>query len=261
MTTQLYSERHLSGPERKLLAFTDAVQDATHRAGFIAHRSFGFTFCGLLTANLRADAPVAVHDLAMDAAESAVTGSLKTSDQERLASLVPPDLRENPQVLRLLDGEPVDAAIEMLQDRLVFATQLEFGLRSRMGRTLELTRTAAVDVSLPDPDRLATLLGDAHRRVSGRVTLPPDPQAYLAYARGLLERMRLRGRSTIRGWRSTSGRPGSGGGRSGVGGRPECRRSPAAWPLRCSSSTTVTVAAGSAAPGLTLWPGDGPRPG
>ncbi|WP_018801986.1 DEAD/DEAH box helicase [Salinispora arenicola] len=193
VTTQLFSERHLRNAERKLLAFTDAVQDATHRAGFIAHRSFGFTFRGLLTANLRADAPVAVHDLALDSAESAVTGSVKTSDQERLASMVPPDLREHPEVLRLLDGEPVDAAIEMLQDRLVFATQLEFGLRSRMGRTLELTRTAAVEIHLPDPERLAALLGDAHRRLAGKVTLPADPQTYLRYARGLLERMRLRG--------------------------------------------------------------------
>lgn len=46
---------------------------------------------------------MAVHDLALDAAESAVTGfpgSTKTRDQERLASLIPPDLRENPEVLR-----------------------------------------------------------------------------------------------------------------------------------------------------------------
>ncbi|WP_346535595.1 DEAD/DEAH box helicase [Micromonospora sp. DPT] len=193
VTTQLFSERHLRGVERKLLAFTDAVQDATHRAGFIAHRSFGFTFRGLLSANLRADAPVAVHDLALDSAESAVTGSVTTSDQERLASLVPPDLREHSEVLRLLDGEPVDAAIEMLQDRLVFATQLEFGLRSRMGRTLELTRTAAVEIHMPDPERLTALLADAHRRVPGQVTLPTDLQSYLRYARGLLERMRLRG--------------------------------------------------------------------
>ncbi|ROO52705.1 uncharacterized protein DUF1998 [Micromonospora sp. Llam0] len=192
-TTQLFSERHLADGERKLLAFTDAVQDATHRAGFIAHRSFGFTFRGLLTANLRADVPVAVHDLAMDAAESAVAEHEKTSDRDRLASLIPPDLRENPEVLRLLDGELVTSAMEMLQDRLVFQTQLEFGLRSRIGRTLELTRTAAVDIHIPDPDELVTELKNAHRRIPGTVTLPADERAYLGYARGLLERMRLRG--------------------------------------------------------------------
>ena len=193
VTTQLFSERHLAGRERKLLAFTDAVQDATHRAGFIAHRSFGFTFRGLLAANLSGDGPVAVHDLALDAAESALAEHAKTSDRERLASLVPPDLREDPEVLRLLDGDPVATAMDMLQDRLVFQTQLEFGLRSRIGRTLELTRTAAVDIHIPDPDVLGALLKDAHQRIPGVITLPAELQAYVGYARGLLERMRMRG--------------------------------------------------------------------
>ncbi|MGN9811409.1 DEAD/DEAH box helicase [Micromonospora sp. BQ11] len=192
-TTQLFSERHLAAGERKLLAFTDAVQDATHRAGFIAHRSFGFTFRGLLTANVSADTAVAVHDLALDAAESAVSEQAGASDRERLASLVPPDLREDPDVLRLLDGEPVTSAMDMLQDRLVFQTQLEFGLRSRMGRTLELTRTVAVDVQIPDTDVLVTQLRDAHQRIPGAVMLPADERAHLGYARGLLERMRLMG--------------------------------------------------------------------
>ena len=48
-TTQLFSDRGLAGNERKLLVFTDSVQDATHRAAFIANRSFGFTFRGLLS--------------------------------------------------------------------------------------------------------------------------------------------------------------------------------------------------------------------
>ncbi|MDZ5447076.1 DEAD/DEAH box helicase [Micromonospora sp. 4G57] len=191
--TQLFSERHLSVGERKLLAFTDAVQDATHRAGFIAHRSFGFTFRGLLAANLRSDAAVAVHDLALDAAESAVAEHAKPSGKERLASLIPPDLRDNPEILRLLDGEPLTSAMEMLQDRLLFQTQLEFGLRSRLGRTIELTRTAAVDIHIPDPDELIEQLRNAHQRIPGKVMLPADRRAYLGYARGLLERMRLRG--------------------------------------------------------------------
>ena len=41
---------------------------------------------------------------------------------------------------------------------------LEFGLRSRMGRTLELTRTAAVEVPLTDPARIAALARDLQLR-------------------------------------------------------------------------------------------------
>lgn len=192
-TTQLFSERHLAAGERKLLAFTDSVQDATHRAAFIAHRSFGFTFRGLLAASLPADRPIAVHDLALDAAEAAVKETANAASGDRLASLVPPDLRGIPEIIRLLKGDPLDSAIGMLQDRLVFATQLEFGLRSRLGRTLELTRTAAVEVEIGDPETLGSLLRDAHQRIPGQASLPASPETYVSYARGLLERARLRG--------------------------------------------------------------------
>ena len=40
----------------------------------------------------------------------------------------------------------------LISERLAFQVVLEFGLRSRQGRTLELTRTAAAEVVLDDPD-------------------------------------------------------------------------------------------------------------
>ena len=38
---------------------------------------------------------------------------------------------------------------------MVFQTLMEFGLRSRLGRTLELTRTSAAEVHLPDAAAVA----------------------------------------------------------------------------------------------------------
>src|SRR5581483_7363007 len=70
LTTQLFSERHLVGGERRLLAFVDAVQDATHRAGFIGHRAFTFTLRGLLAEHLAADTPTSLPQLALSAAKS-----------------------------------------------------------------------------------------------------------------------------------------------------------------------------------------------
>ncbi|NUH39331.1 DEAD/DEAH box helicase [Streptomyces samsunensis] len=192
-TTQLFSDRGLTDDERKLLVFTDSVQDATHRAAFIANRSFGFTFRGLLAEQLKPGAPVAVHDLATDAAEAVVTAAEK-GEMSKLASIVPPDLRDNPEIRTLLSGDGFsDAGAYMLQDRMVFQTLLEFGLRSRLGRTLELTRTAAAEVHLPDAAAVAALLREAHQRLPGQITLPTDDADYIVYLRGLLERMRLRG--------------------------------------------------------------------
>ncbi|MFJ9841635.1 DEAD/DEAH box helicase [Kitasatospora sp. NPDC101155] len=192
-TTQLFSDRGLTDGERKLLVFTDSVQDATHRAAFIANRSFGFTFRGLLADQLKPGEPVAVHDLATDAAEAVVTAA-ERGDRSKLASIVPPDLRDNPEIRTLLTGDGFsDAGAYMLQDRMVFQTLMEFGLRSRLGRTLELTRTAAAEVDLPEPDTVVSLLREQHQRIPGQITLPTDDTDYLVYLRGLLERMRLRG--------------------------------------------------------------------
>lgn len=194
ITTQLFSDRHLAGTERKLLAFVDSVQDATHRAGFISHRAFGFTLRGLLTDHLRDDKPLPITDLALDAARSVTSSGNRASEQlALLASLTPPDLQEDPQILSLFRGEADRGAMDILQDRLVFATQLEFGLRSRIGRTLELTRTAAVEIEIPEPDELVKTLRDTFQLIPGQHTLPADPAQYLVYVRGLLERMRLRG--------------------------------------------------------------------
>ncbi|MFC1436951.1 DEAD/DEAH box helicase [Streptacidiphilus sp. N1-10] len=191
--TQLFSNRGLSDLERKLLVFTDSVQDATHRAAFIANRSFGFTFRGLLHDNLKPGEPVAVHDLATNAAEAVVTAAEK-DERSKLASIVPPDLRDNPEIRTLLSGEGFsDAGAYMLQDRMVFQTLLEFGLRSRLGRTLELTRTAAAEVHLPSSEAVVKELRERHQRIPGQITLPADDADYRVYLRGLLERMRLRG--------------------------------------------------------------------
>ncbi|MEV7196850.1 DEAD/DEAH box helicase [Streptomyces sp. NPDC093510] len=193
-TTQLFSERGLATSERKLLVFTDAVQDATHRAAFIANRSFGFTLRGLLTKHLTVGQPIAVHDLAADAAEAVVLAA-GGGKREELASIVPPDLRENPDIRTLLEESEdfSDAGADMLHSRLVFQTLLEFGLRSRLGRTLELTRTAAAEVNLEGLAGLCAELRERHQRLPGQISLPADDSAYEVFLRGLAERLRLRG--------------------------------------------------------------------
>lgn len=195
ITTQLFSGRHLVGGERKLLAFVDAVQDATHRAGFISHRAFSFTLRGVLAEQLSQGGPVPLQKLALGAARS-VTGD--PLGRERLASLIPPDLLEDERVMSVFGGKPDENGMRMIRDRLVFNTQLELGLRSRVGRTLEATRTAAVSIPLEDPHALALQLRDAIQLIPGQHAMPVgggrgelDP--YAIYLRGLLERLRLRG--------------------------------------------------------------------
>ncbi|GIG60578.1 helicase [Longispora fulva] len=186
--TQLFTGGELAERERKTLLFNDSVQDAAHRAGFVANRSYAFSLRSLLVGQLPVGQPVPLNDLIAD-----VTAAM--TDPETLTAVVPPDLHDQPGVDALLSGEHSGsrATWELIGERLAFATILEFGLRSRQGRTLELTRTATAEVALDDPGMIARLCRDMHQVGHDLLEQPVDDSRYLAFVRGLLERLRVRG--------------------------------------------------------------------
>ncbi|MDH6625674.1 Zn-finger nucleic acid-binding protein [Streptomyces sp. LBL] len=192
--TQLFTggDIALVPEERKTLLFNDSTQDAAHRAGYVANASYKFSLRSLLAHNLDdSGAPTALNDLIGHVLDS-------VDDPEALAAVVPPDLHDEPGVDRLLSGRGTGDARtwRLIGERLAFATVMEFGLRSRMGRTLELTRTAAAEVTVAEPDRVTDLARDLHLSLPGQLLAVgglPTPERYLAYVRGLLERLRLRG--------------------------------------------------------------------
>ncbi|MFD8864050.1 DEAD/DEAH box helicase [Streptomyces sp. NPDC059590] len=192
--TQLFTggDIALVPEERKTLLFNDSTQDAAHRAGYVANASYKFSLRSLLAHNLdESGAPTALNDLIGHVLDS-------VDDPEALAAVVPPDLHDEPGVDRLLSGRGTGDARtwKLIGERLAFATVMEFGLRSRMGRTLELTRTAAAEVAVAEPDRITDLARDLHLSLPGQLLAGgglPTPERYLAYVRGLLERLRMRG--------------------------------------------------------------------
>ena len=188
--TELFTGGQLQDPQRKTLLFNDAVQDAAHRAGFVASRSYSFSLRTLVAAILHDGGGAAnLNDLIADV----IT---KASAPQWLTTVVPPDLHGRQDVDRLLAGENSGTkdTWELIAQRLAFQMVLEFGLRSRMGRTLELTRTAAVEVPLADPERIAALAKDLQLRgpVAAMSDLP-GPDRYVVLVRGILERLRMSG--------------------------------------------------------------------
>ena len=177
---------------RKTLAFSDSVQDAAHRAGFLSSRSHSFSLRSHLAKQLPDDTPLGLDQVAAAAVE-ALPGL------EELSAVIPVELHDQPDMKRLLEGtsEGTPAVWRLIADRISFDTFLEFGLRSRLGRTLELTRTAAAEVDLPEPDRLAATARDVLLSCRGDLPLElPAPEQFLEHLRGLLER--LRGSGAIR---------------------------------------------------------------
>jgi hypothetical protein len=107
-----------------------------------------------------------------------------------LLSLVQPDLLRHPVVRTVWTDTPSPRARGLLAARLGFEADLEFGLRARLGRTLELSRAASARVAVDDLDHWAGVVGEELQRVVGSSA---DPLAVVTYVRGLVERLRLRG--------------------------------------------------------------------
>ncbi|OEU96556.1 DEAD/DEAH box helicase [Streptomyces oceani] len=193
--TQLFTggqEIALAPEERKTLLFNDSTQDAAHRAGYVANASYKFSLRSLIAHELDMfGGPLALNDLIGNVLEN-------VDDAQALAAVVPPDLHGEAGVDRLLSGRGTGDARtwKLIGERLAFATVMEFGLRSRLGRTLELTRTTAAEVAVEDPERVVDLARDVHLQLPGQLVAAdrlPTPDRYLAFVRGLLERLRLRG--------------------------------------------------------------------
>ncbi|MFI1106378.1 DEAD/DEAH box helicase [Streptomyces physcomitrii] len=191
--TQLFTGGELDKElhEDKTLMFNDSVQDAAHRAGFVASRSYTFSLRALLAEHLRCEEPTALNDLIADVVEA-------TTDKETLAAVVPPDLHVYKSVEKLLSGEGRGGGMQvwrLIGQRLAFETLMEFGFRSRNGRTLELTRTAAAQVRLPDQQAVVDLVRRVHEECvrDGIPLAEQDDARYLAFLRVFLERLRTRG--------------------------------------------------------------------
>ncbi|MER8115313.1 DEAD/DEAH box helicase [Streptomyces sp. NPDC094031] len=191
--TQLFTGGEMDKKQRetKTLMFNDSVQDAAHRAGFVASRSYTFSLRALFTKHLSEQQPSALHDLVADVVAA-------TTDRETLAAVVPPDLHDDTGVARLLSGQGRGGdkqTWDLIGERFAFEAVMEFGHRSRNGRTLELTRTSAAWVDIPDEQAAVALVRAAHEEAAHRgLTLTEHGDArYLAFLRGLLERLRTRG--------------------------------------------------------------------
>jgi hypothetical protein len=187
--TELFTGGELDKTQLKTLLFNDAVQDAAHRAGFVASRSYSFSLRTLVAAVLERNGGTAnLNDLIADVITEA-------SAPEWLPAVVPPDLHGRRDVDRLLSGEIQGDkdTWELIADRLAFQMVLEFGLRSRQGRMLELTRTAAVEVPLADSDRIAALARDVNTRGQATMFSDATPDKYLVLVLGILDRLRMGG--------------------------------------------------------------------
>ena len=192
----MFGTEGLDTAEKKALVFTDSVQDAAHRAGFIQSRSHTLTLRSVLR-DAVGDDPITLAELADEVIRRA------GDDPFRRYRILPPELAERdefPQFWSSATLRSVKAQVRnRVKLRLQFDAALEFGLQSRLGRTLELTGSVVAEVYAGTAERLSTLARPLLEGFERSETLYGDGtgevtnEALAMWVRGVLERMRERG--------------------------------------------------------------------
>ena len=158
--SQLLSSEH--NRDRKLLAFTDSVQDASHRAGFFGARTYTFNLRSAIQATIASWEKDHEAPLALEQASTAVLDhwTKRMEPTFLYAALLPPDLTGLDEWKRVLERwqaqrggaeeerktEAVRPSefLDILEPRLQWEVQRELGLDSKTGRTLEWVGCAAL---------------------------------------------------------------------------------------------------------------------
>lgn len=191
--TTIFGDRHLDASEKKALVFTDSVQDAAHRAGFVQSRSHVFSLRNAMR-DAVGNETVSLDDLV----ERMISNAKDPFERHRMLA---PDIVDRELFAPYWNTPPGKAAptktLTAVRRRLRFDVALEFGLQSRVGRTLERTGSLAVCVDAGPATRLETLgrsvLKDYESGAMLEGALAADSASVVRWVRGVLERMRERG--------------------------------------------------------------------
>lgn len=192
----MFGTEGLDASEKKALVFTDSVQDAAHRAGFVQSRSHTLTLRSVLRDAI-GDAPITLADLGDEVLGRA------GDDPFKRYRILPPELADRDEFPRFWDSPTrrsvPPAVLGRVKNRLQFDAMLEFGLQSRVGRTLELTGSAVAEVEAGPADKLAELARpllagfEIGATLDGTEHAEVGDAALITWVRGSLERMRERG--------------------------------------------------------------------
>ncbi len=206
--SNLFGAEGLDAEEKKALVFTDSVQDAAHRAGYVQSRSHTMT---LRTALRRAlgDRTATLSELV----ESAIAGAPTPSDRYQLLA---PEYVDRESFRPFWDPKATPAeqvrARRFAKRRLQFDALLELGLQSRTGRTLELTGSIAIETDAGNPTHMLAIARKAYESALHQTMVSeraPTPQQLLQWTRGTVERIRLRGgihHEWLKGYLATDGK-------------------------------------------------------
>lgn len=194
IVTTLFGDAQLDRGEKKALIFTDSVQDAAHRAGFVQSRAHVFALRNAIRQAV-GDQPAPLDEIVTLMVQQA------GDDKDARYRLVSPELVEREDLAPFWSSDTLRQVPTQVRTRvnrrLLFDVAMEFGLHSRVGRTLELTGSLAAGVDASDAKLEAlgrkVLVDGGSETLDEMSAADADPTVVLRWVRGVLERMRERG--------------------------------------------------------------------
>lgn len=147
--------------DKKLIAFSDSVQDAAHRAGFFAARTWQNNV-RMAVAQALPEAPLSLPEFTRHLSRFWRDPGLNAkamSEKAFIVEFIAPNMQYFSDYIELeSSGElpPESHLLEEVEKRLAWEVLAEFGYRSRIGRSLERTGVAALGVDMDAVDKAAS---------------------------------------------------------------------------------------------------------
>jgi DEAD/DEAH box helicase domain-containing protein len=190
MVGQLFASRF--NADKKLIAFSDSVQDAAHRAGFLAARTWRMNLRPAL-AQVIATAAAQQQPLSLAALPAAFEQHWRErlGDGHYVANFLPPQMQWLRDYEALMENgalpEKSNLLIEMAQ-ALPWIINAEFGQDAHIGRTLSVTGTATVSIQ---PHALTEAIDWLLPRLQGQLEEVGalDTSQVRVFLRGLVEQL------------------------------------------------------------------------
>ncbi|MBN1998597.1 DEAD/DEAH box helicase, partial [candidate division KSB1 bacterium] len=177
--------------DKKLLAFSDSVQDASHKAGFFSARTFRFNFRSAVQQYLnKTGKPVVLSELP----QQFINYYRRIwNDEKYIATFIAPNMTWFDDFSHLLlTGKAPAGLIPDINKRIGWEIFSEFGFNCRIGRTLEKTGSS---IAVPDTARLqetVNLLLEPLQNEFGQLRNLTQSELIL-FLTGLLTQMKTRG--------------------------------------------------------------------
>ena len=182
---------------RKILAFTNSVQDAAHQAGFVEARNYRFTFRASLQKIINQNQdPVRISDLQNQFTEywkNQLDSTGLNQEEAYYYRFFPADYHGKAEIADYVDQRTkrlTEAFKKEFDTRMHWEVLSEFGYNAMIGRTLEKSGASAVKF---DEDKIRAIFPAMQEWLNQNNLVMIEEKDFLPFVNGILHRVRTRG--------------------------------------------------------------------